>query len=648
MTSGNPTLDRNLNCIARYNPKLKEDLLNLPHLTNSIQLIETNLKEPNLLYNGLPLHSQDGAELEAKTTFDNTHNSLVTMHIIFGIGLGHLFKEFCERSKGKVFLYEPNLEILRVTLELVDFSKELSQKNVIVTSDMPTFKLAFASNYEYNSDVTVTMLGSYKQIYADSLQDTIKLFETVAGSCIVDYNTLKKEGFRSIDMTLDNLIYTLDGTPLAGIKDIYKGKTALIVSAGPSLDPCIETIKKNRDKVVIFCVGTAFKALASNGITPDFVNIIEINDCSGQVKGFDLSNINLITEPYTNNSIFKLNVKQKFLFPTNTAHANNYWAKLTNIDISPYISKGTVSYESLYAAKMLGCTKIILAGQDLAYANNQCYSSSSAYSELAFETNPETGKPEFKIKDYDKYIKSLLPAGTDISQPWCKPFAEYKLKNLNDTLIFVKGINGEMLPTQGCYAVFVEYFKEFAYFNQDLELINTSMIGAQIDGFKNMPIEKALENSTIVGKVEISHKHEYDNEKIIENLDKEKKMLTDILGKFSKAKEYMQKYEREFQRRRTITPEINKYFTSMLDIYNEITAKYYNPDPLYQIIAFNETIELQHTLKKVETVDTESIKLVFSHLKTYFINVEPKILHILCKIDTQRGIINESINSACK
>lgn len=639
-----PTLHKNLDCIERYNPKLKQDLLSMTFLTNSIQLVETDLKEPNLLFNGLPLHAPSGAEVEAKTAFDKIENNPLMMHVIFGIGLGHLFKEFCERSKGTVFLFEPNIEILRVTLELVDFSKELSQNNVFIFTDMQSFKECFVSHYKHNANCTFTFLGSYKQMYGEKMDEIFKQVENIMGGCIVDYNTLKKEGVRSILMTLKNLAYSLDCIPINEFKDAYKGKTALIISAGPSLDQNIETIKKNRDKVVIFCVGTAFKALANNGITPDFVNIIEINDCSGQVKGFDLSDINLILEPYTNTSIFNLNAKNKLLFPTNTAHANNYWAGITGVDISPYLSKGTVSNESLVCAKMLGCNKIILVGQDLAYLNNQCYSSGAAYSELIFENNPETGKPQFKIRDYDRYVASLLPVGTDITQPWCKDFAEYKIKNLNDTLYFVKGISGEMLPTQGGYSVFIEYFKEFAYYNQDLDLINSSMVGAQIDGFRNVPLEKALESNPIIEKTEISANFKYDKKKVLDNLAKEKDVLVRILKEFEASKENMFKYDREFNRRKVVTEEAGKYFKDLFALYSKINNE--NQSALYQVISFKENIEIQFKLRESEVFTVDTIKALYTLLKDYFVNVEINVMDVLDILEIQIRTLSESFSTA--
>mgnify|MGYP003300892789 CR=1 FL=1 len=52
-----------------------------------------------------------------------------------------------------------------------------------------------------------------------------------------------------------------------------KDKTALVISAGPTLDRNIETIKKYRDNVVIFTVGTALKTLIKNDIKPDLIHL---------------------------------------------------------------------------------------------------------------------------------------------------------------------------------------------------------------------------------------------------------------------------------------------------------------------------------------------------------------------------------------
>lgn len=651
----NPTLTKNLECIERYNPKLKEDLLNMESLTSSFELVETKLNEPNLIYNGIPLHSPEGAEVEAKNIFNSNKNTPSSLHVIFGIGLGHLFKEFCEHSKGTVLVYEPNLEILRVTLELVDFSHELLQNNVIITSDLDTFKNFCLTRYSYNANASFIFLNSYRNIYEKELNEIVGQVEVITGICMSTYNTLKHSIALSSFTMVENISETLNETPLLEIKDSFRGKekgpAALIVSAGPTLDANIETIKKNRDKVVIFCVGTALKALVKNGIYPDFLNVIEVNDCSGQIKDINLSNVNMILEPYTHKTFHQAKAKKKFLFPTNSSHANYSWSEITGVDISDYTAKGTVSYEAITSAKILGFTKIILVGQDLAYVNNQCYSKDSAYSELAYEVNSKTNQIEIKIKDKEKYVDSLIPKTIGINETQYRNFADYKIQNLNDTLYYVKGITGEMLPTQGGYATFIEHFREFASQNQDLDLINTSMIGAEIEGFKNIPLEKALSDvEPIREKADISSKaYPYNKERILKKLDDELTLLKNAFKDFEKAQEYIFKYEREFRRSKTTNEETGRYFKLLLSLYIKICEEYKSQSKLFYAISYAEDIDVEFALKETEVVDIPSILTVYELLKRYYNFAGQKLVGNIKLMEKQKEILIEGSNTeSCK
>lgn len=625
--SGNPILDKNLESIARYNPVLKEKLLNLPYLTNDIQLIETSFQEPNLSYNNLPLHSQSGAEIEAKEIFNKTDDNPSFIHFILGIGLGHLFKEFCERSEGKIILYESNIEILRVTLELVDFSKELSQVNVRIASDFDELKQMFNELYEYKASVNFALLDSYRTIYGEKAQKVLNDISFLHKHFFINYAHYKERSYDHTLSLLDNLVHTLEYTPLYELKDIYKGKTALIVSAGPTLDSNIETIKNNRKKFVIFCVGPAFKALADNGIRPDFLNVIEMIDCIGQVKGYDLSDINLILEPSTNNSFHILKTKQKFIYPPNTSPWGEYWAELVDVNVAPYFTSGTVSYEALYSAKILGFKKIILVGSDLAYLNNSCYSKSSALSDLIFEINPETGKPQYKIVNYDGYIKSIVPNGTDITEPWCREFAENTIKQMEAEWEFVKAINGEMLPTRISYASFVEVFRTFASENKHLELINTSMLGAQINGFENIPLKEVVKNLEPFDKLEFASPFKFNKQKIFEKLNYEETTLKKILAEFLKVREYISNLDEQLKINNKFIIEDSELFKKILIIYKSLFTEHFTVNKLFELISLNENLELEYTIK------TNSDKLLlYEALKKYYENVSEKILLVLEKI----------------
>lgn len=644
LTSGNPTLDKNLECIGRYNPQLKEKLSSLPYLTSKIELIETELREPNLSFNDSPLHSQSGAESEAKEIFNNVFDSKLSMHIVFGIGLGHLFKEFCDNSLGVIILYEPNIEILRVALELVDFSNELSRKNIKVASDYQELKDVFEATYKYKAPVDMTFLNSYNEFYKDEISQTFKNLEMFKTIFAQEFNVRRNRGMEFVVSVLTNFNNSLDTLPLGEFKDIYKGKTALIISAGPSLDANIEIIKKNRDKFIIFCVGTAFKALAKEGIAPDFLNILEVSNCSGQVRGYDLSAINLIVEPFTNEAFQTLKVKQKFLYPAVTTQGAQYWSHLTGIDISEYSSGGTVSYEAMECAKMLGFSKIILVGQDLAYVNNRCYSMNSNSSDVIMEINPQTNVPEFKVDNEEKLIDDCTPIGNTITREYAELYAKGKVNATLDGLAYVKGITGEMLPTHKGYASFVEQFREFAHFNTNLDLINTSLIGAQIDGFKNLSLNQALENSFPFEKKELTSSFKYDKNLILDNLKKENDLLKQILKDFGAAQDVIFKLERELKRNNEITKDVLKYYKILLEIYDKITVEYFEKHQMFNLITMTESLDLKYYADSTEDVGEIRIRNIFALLKTYFLSNQGKLLILTNKIEQQITILSGNSN----
>lgn len=626
-------LQKNLEQISRYNPALTEQILAINSLTNSINLIETDLKEPNLVFNGLAVHSQEGAEAEATRIFSSASNTPISMHVVFGFGLGYLFKEFCENSKGRVIVYEPNLEILRTVLEIVDFSKELSKPNVFITSDLETFSHIFKSVYNYKADCSFSSLPTYRHIYKESFEAIVKQAEITAGVCVVDYNSLKDKTNQSIDMLLENLPYLLEATPLNEYRGIYKGKTALIVSAGPSLDLNLKTIKDNRDKFVIFCVGTALRTLLNNNIKPDILAMVELNDCSSQIEGLDLSNIDLILEPYTHNVFHRAKTKNKLTFATETAHINQAWAKLFGVGISHYKSRGTVSYLALFSAQLLGCEKIVLIGQDLAYTQGRCYSAQSKYADLICELNPETNKVEVTVKDLEAYGRSLTPADCDFTVESYLLNAKYHLEQINKTLYYVKGVDGSMLPTQAGYATFIEHFKAFALEFPNLELINSSMIGAQIDGFKNIALEDVVKKLNPIETLPVlSYKNIYDNSKIKSNLDREEEILSAILAKIIEGKGAIEKFEREFGRRKMVNESAGKAFKQLLTAYNEIVTKDLPNSLFFSAIALVEDLEVQYNLKIHTQLSEQGFIDIFSAIKPYFINVEVKLSDFLQKI----------------
>ena len=151
---------------------------------------------------------------------------------------------------------------------------------------------------------------------------------------------------------------------------------------------------------------------------------------------------------------------------------NQYWSSICGENIEEYWTKGTVSYTAINSARILGCSKIILVGQDLAYIDGQCYSKESAYKDLYCGINPETNRWEIMAKDFEQFAE-VISHHEDVELK--REIAKKRLKNLNNSLHIVKGIQGNMLPTESVYAAFIEPLTEYSQNFNDRKYINTSL-----------------------------------------------------------------------------------------------------------------------------------------------------------------------------
>ena len=172
-----------------------------------------------------------------------------------------------------------------------------------------------------------------------------------------------------------------------------------------------------------------------------------------------------------------------------------------NEDVEEYLSKGTVSYTALNCARLLGFSKIVLVGQDLAYIEGQCYSKDSAYKDLICAYNNESNKWEIQAKDFEQFAQAISPSlNPDVRISTAKK----RLHNLNSSLHFVKGIRGDMIPTESVYATFIKPLEEYVLKFNDRKYFNASLVGAQIDGFENIALEDVLKDAELIRKADLN------------------------------------------------------------------------------------------------------------------------------------------------
>ena len=608
---------KNVECLKDLG--LKNALLNYSP-QNSIKLENTN--GYNLNYNGIYMHNTVSPLGEAQSIVNSCVNINSQNILILGLGLGYLFQLAYRNLNGKIVLFEPDLEIIYTAFNYVDFSKELSDERVSFTNNFDTFIKTIQMNLQTKESPLILSLKSYRDLNKDRFDEQINAIKMIFGSNIVDNNFKSRNYYLMTKNLINNIPVLLNEPPLHHYKGVYKGKTALIAGAGPSLDRNIDIIKKNRDKFIIFTVGTALKSFLSNDIIPDFLCIIELYDCSKQIKDVDLSEVNYIIEPYSNPVLHKVNSKRIFSHITNNADINKLWAEMCKFDNSDYYSSGTVTFSAMDTARILGCSKIVTVGLDLAFSKDRCYSKDSIYKDLVFDYD-ENNNLKIVAKDFKAFADALFPNGTEEEKTL---HANNRINDLNENLFYVKGITGEMLPTYKDYALFIQHFTKYSKMFPDVDFINCSMTGAQIDGFKNEELGVLTESLPVIVDKEINENYEYDTDSIVLNLNKYSDSLNKYHGVLQNGRngieQFIQKLDVNPERTIPCEDEIN-IFKALVNVFNMIITD--DKNKLFYCISMENKYDCE---EKIYKTDVKSIQSMINSLKELRLYYDICLAHI--------------------
>lgn len=205
-------LQNNLSYIKNYNSWLVEKITNIQEITKPVEFLQAQSGDTILLYNGEVLDDQtDPVDKAEQLFYDLKNNDEDNIYVIFGLGLGYVFKKFVQACKGRVILFEPNIELLRLVFELVDFSRELQKENVFVVNNTKALEDAVNLKFTFGRKVFLTPLDSYIPQYPTLLNEInlsiqkINPVESIEGTFKLNIGAGKweKEGWKTLDCYLN-------------------------------------------------------------------------------------------------------------------------------------------------------------------------------------------------------------------------------------------------------------------------------------------------------------------------------------------------------------------------------------------------------------------------------------------------------------
>ena len=308
------------------------------------------------------------------TVEDIKFDSLI---IIFGIDTGEylneLYSVLCKRNR--ILIFEPNEEVFNYNKDKINKD---NVRLVLYDKSNVRVKLYSVINSTNFNNLYVHAFGNYAEVYKEEYETFIENLQIVYFSACSPISI----AYRFREVFIKNLIGNLkavkDATPLNAYENINKDIPAIIVSAGPSLDKNLAEMVKHKneiEKYFIIAGSRTLKAMMKNGIKPDLVVSIDpIDDNYDMMKDYLEEDIPLAFYEYSNRYLVRDYKGDKIFLSTVLLKT----IKELNTLKEPYLG-GSVAHPSIDIANIMGCSPIILVGQDLAFTYDKDHSDSAIF-----------------------------------------------------------------------------------------------------------------------------------------------------------------------------------------------------------------------------------------------------------------------------
>lgn len=417
--------------------------------------------------------------------------------VIFVIGLNSLEEiEQIYRNKHKesiVIVIEPNLSLFNYVLNAKNMRLFKQQQIYLYANDdresLTPFLRSILLDFKLitilkNTEIYVT--DFYRKYEFESSKKFVNKIKEVIRNIMLSFGNDIKDGLIGLENNLGNLKYITESRNPARLRDSYKGKPAIVVAAGPSLNKNFDELKAIYGKAVIIAVDTIVERLVDNGVIPDFVCSVE--------RGYETykyfykdknipQTVTLAGPLLLDKKIFET-FKGELLIPFRTEVMEYRWlqSKLEITDSVGMLMGMSCAHVAFGMAHLLGCSPITLVGQDLAYGEVE-------------------GQTHAVGTLYDDESK--------------------KLKYRKDDS-FTEGYYGETVRTSRMWSMF-KYWYENSILGLNLDVINATEGGVKIANTRQMPLSEVRVTyctesiEPVYEKIKQLDKYEINLEKAIEN-----------------------------------------------------------------------------------------------------------------------------------
>lgn len=511
------------------------------------------------------LHSRYNPQREAKTIVDSLGDIDDQSSILFyGTGMGYHIQLLLEKYKDvKCYIYEPIPELLNIFLANVNLKKLNTNRIVGLDTTLITRKLE--SFVDRNRDnVKIVMLPSHSQIYEQENKEFqesfLKLLRNKKSSLRTNYVFQKRWIINSLKnfpevLNTPNIILEKEGA--------FKGKTAVLVAAGPSLNDEIENLREIKEKglAYIFSVGSAVNTLIHHGIHPDAATTYDPRIFNQSVfqkmKDEKIADIPMIFGSSVGYETLENYPGKKYhMFMGQDVVARYLLEDDSREKLKFMPDAASIAIVTLDLLALLGFSKIILVGQNLGYRGKERYSSGISYS-------------------------------TELS--------DEEIKNG----IWVKSVNGNEVLSNTTFNNMRTQMEHYITYMTQISIMNTTKDGAYIEGTNYLELREVIDNQL---KEKIVDNNWLDCQGSKYNQEKLKSKIADMDQAYKEALQINKQYK-EILEKIEITLR-NQKFTKAENLYLKLNNQLIEIEQNIFYIKFILPMNRVHYKILVDSIDS--------------------------------------------
>jgi hypothetical protein len=311
--------------------------------------------------------------------------------VVFGLGMGQLARAVRAMYNVPVIVYEPDPAVLRTVLEY----GPLELGNVPVVSGISDLTRQWRDFAARLVDVRVLTTPGYYTAYPEQVRAFVETIPTLLQRTAISKATYRNRAKFWVEDIIENVELLTHSPPFLTLQRQYDGVPGFIIGAGPSLDKNIGLLREAAKKGIVFATNSGAISLSKHGIQPQVVCCIESIDASSKLRGlFFIDRVvrafSLSAAPQT------LRTGAGPLLPVHEAIAQYNGPLEDLMGHGGLPMAGSVSTIATSLARLLGCSPIVLVGQDLAYSGGRTYAAGTGYESSRAEIDSKTGTIHLK------------------------------------------------------------------------------------------------------------------------------------------------------------------------------------------------------------------------------------------------------------